>query len=189
MSFRRKLRSISTCYSRDIKIFWIESWNLIEERVGLIERRNGRQMTAKTWWLINPRCVSGVIREAGKVAGRKSLNPSALLYRAQEKARERDSETSLVGYALLHPRNAVSLFSRDRVLSLWSNNQALTFPSNRVSSYPFLLIVIRIRLYKILVDLKTCGWEFPTVSKHLIVSVIMNNYEYFNREIIPRSIE
>lgn len=54
------------------------------------------------------------------MAARKSLNPSALLYRAREKASERDSETSPGGYALLHPRNADS--------SLRSNNENVYFP-------------------------------------------------------------
>lgn len=70
LSYRRlivvsKKSSINFDFSRDIKIVdWIV--NLIEERVGLIEWRNGRQMMAKTWWLINLRCVSGVIREASR---------------------------------------------------------------------------------------------------------------------------
>ena len=50
------------------------------------------------------------------------MNPSALLYRAREKARERDSETSHGGYALLHPRYAAAGTS-----SLRSNNENVYF--------------------------------------------------------------
>lgn len=124
MSFDR-FRSLS------IQKSWIESWISVEKRVGLIEWRSGRQMTAKTWWLINLRCVSGVIREASRWRLEKAwIHQLCSIAHRRKRARGIvKRHWSAMRFCIRGMQSVSSL--RDRVLSLWSNNEALTFPLYR----------------------------------------------------------